>query len=121
MIFSKSSPPDKLEYMRDIRLSPETLKKNEGKERSLKVGFDSWEMESEEIGRHRKAREFQKERFLKKSESRCYCYSLVTSLIVKSLKSLRSAVECTWTQLCFLPFQLKIKIGEYEEGKERTV
>ena len=37
MIFSKSSPPDKLEYMRDIRLSPETLKKKEGKERSLKL------------------------------------------------------------------------------------
>lgn len=29
MIFSKSSPPDKLEYIRDIRLSPETLKKKE--------------------------------------------------------------------------------------------
>ena len=29
MIFSNNSPPDKLEYIRDIRLSPETLKKNE--------------------------------------------------------------------------------------------
>jgi hypothetical protein len=29
VIFSNNSPPDKLEYIRDIRLSPETLKKNE--------------------------------------------------------------------------------------------
>jgi hypothetical protein len=35
VIFSKSSPPDKLEYIRDIRLSPETLKKNEGGKEEL--------------------------------------------------------------------------------------
>ena len=39
MIFSKSSPPDKLEYIRDIRLSPETLKKNEvGKQELVQSG-----------------------------------------------------------------------------------
>ncbi len=53
MIFSKSSPPDKLEYMRDIRLSPETLKKKEGKERSLKVGFDCV-MEARDCGNQRR-------------------------------------------------------------------